>query len=89
MVRRTVDIVDHFFVMVGQLVDNAVIGDVPLIVRLTGGKEVEGIPTEPASDASPDQQLDDTGYARRIELAGTTFALSDVRRATIVHPAPD
>jgi hypothetical protein len=84
-----VDSSDHFLVMVRQLVDDARIGGVPLIFGLSGGDVIEGIPSEPASAASPADELDDTGYARRVELAGVEVDLADVRRATIVHPGAD
>jgi len=83
---RAMDTVEHFFVMVGQLVDEAIIGGISLTVALAGGDVVEGVPTRPASPASGEDELDDTGYARRIQLAGVSIALADVRRATVVYP---
>ena len=84
-----VDDADHFFVMVGQLIDNARIGGIPLIFSLRGGDVVEGVPSEAAYTASPEQELDDTGYARRVELAGIAVELADIRRATVVYPGGD
>jgi hypothetical protein len=55
---------------------------------LSNGSVVEGIPLEPASDpARDDDQLDDTGVVRSIELSGAPVNLADVREAAIVHPA--
>jgi hypothetical protein len=80
------DVADHFFVMVGRLVDDAVIGRIGLVVSMADGDVIEGVPTEPAGPAWGPEELDDTGYACRIELGGVTVALSDVRRVTVVYP---
>src|SRR4051794_27279255 len=50
---------EHFFVMVGQLIDDALIGRIPLVVALAGGDVIEGVPTQPASPASGDDELND------------------------------
>ena len=83
------DSADHFFVMVGQLIDNARIGGIPLVFSLCGGEVVEGVPSEAAFTLEPDEELDDTGYARRVALAGIAVQLADIRRATVVHPGVD
>jgi len=80
---------DHFFVMAGQLIDNARIGRIPLIFSLSDGEVVEGVPSEAASPARRTTNVDDTAYARRVELAGIAVDLADVRRATVVHPDVD
>jgi hypothetical protein len=47
-----------------------------------------GIPLEPASDAArDDDQLNDTGVIRLMELSGAPVNVADVREAAIVHPA--
>jgi len=80
--------VEHFLVMLGQLLDGALIGRVFVRLTLSNGSVVEGIPLEPASDpARDDDQLDDTGVVRSIELSGAPVNLADVREAAIVHPA--
>jgi hypothetical protein len=85
-----VDNEDHFFVMVGQLIDNARIGGIALIFDLSGGEVVKGVPSQGASTQSPDDnELDHTGYARRVELDGIGVDLADVRRATVVYPAAE
>jgi hypothetical protein len=81
------DRIDHFFVMVGQVLDSALLGGVLVRLTLSDGGVVEGIPVAPASDM-PGEELDDSGYVRWIHLAGTRVDLADVRQATIVHPAP-
>jgi hypothetical protein len=83
----TLDTVDHFFVMVGQILDNALIGGVVVRLTLSDGGVVEGVPGAPASDLWAVDEIDDTGYRRWIRLEGRTVDLSDVRQATIVYPA--
>jgi hypothetical protein len=72
--------------MLGQTLDSALIGGVLVRLTLSDGAFVEGVPRAPASDPSPHDELDDSGYVRWINLAGTTVDLADVRQATIVHP---
>lgn len=79
------DTTDHFFVMVGQVLDSALIGGVLVRLTLSDGSVVEGVPGAP-SDAPQGEELDDSGYARWIRLAGTSVDLADVRQATFVHP---
>jgi hypothetical protein len=81
------DTTDHFFVMVGQVLDSALIGGVLVRLTLSDGGVVEGVPGAPASEGPPGEELDDSGYARWIRLAGTSVDLADVRQATIVRPA--
>jgi hypothetical protein len=83
-----VDTVDHFFVMVGQVLDDARIGGVVVRLTLTDGTVIEGVPSEPVADASQGDEIDDTGYGRWIEVAGARIDLVTVRQATIVHPQP-
>jgi hypothetical protein len=80
------DTIDHFFVMVGLMLDNAMIGGVLVRLTLSDGGVVEGVPGVPASDVSASDELNESGYARWITLAGRTVDLGDVRQATIVHP---
>lgn len=82
------DTIDHFFVMVGQLLDNAKIGGVLVRLTLSDGRVVEGVPDGAMLDVLLGAELYDSGYARWIGLAGSTVDLSDVRDATIVRPLP-
>jgi hypothetical protein len=84
-----VERVEHFFVMLGQLLDGAMIGGVHVRLTLRDGRVIDGLPLEPASHATVKDELDDTGVRRWIELSGVTVDLTDVREAAIVHPAPD
>ena len=79
--------VEHFFVMLGQLLDGALIGGVVVRLTLSDGSVVEGIPLAPASDLTRDDELDDSGVVRCIELSSASVDLADVRQAAIVHPA--
>jgi len=76
---------EHFFVMVGQLLDSAMIGGLVVRLTLTDGRVVEGVPVSPASDGPQLDELNGTGYARSIDLAGTDVDLAAVRQATIVY----
>lgn len=80
--------IEHFFVMVGQLLDDAMIGAVLVRLTLSDGRVVEGVPVEPASAASRSDELDDTGYVRWIDIGGVRVELAAVRQAAIVHPCP-
>jgi len=80
---------EHFFAMVGQLIDSARIGSIAVILDVAGGDVIQGVPSEPASSVRPVEELADIGYARRVELAGVAVDLADVRRATVVHPGTD
>ena len=81
-----VDVDNHFFAVVGHLVDEAHLGSLSWVLGLSGGDVVEGVPSEPASHPANGDELDDTGCARYIEVAGISVSLADVRRAMIVHP---
>ena len=83
---RVADTIDHFFVMVGQVLDDARIGRVLVRLTLTGGAVVEGVPSEPVAGASDGDEIDDSGYGRWVTLAGTEVDLTAVRQATILHP---
>jgi hypothetical protein len=82
-----VDLAEHYFVMVGQLIDGARIGGLAVILDMGDGDAIEGVPSRTSPTVSPAEELNDTGYARRVDLAGGSIDLADVRRATIVHPA--
>jgi hypothetical protein len=84
-----VDTVDHYYVMVGQLIDNALIGGVVIRLTMSDGTVVEGVPAEPgANPTDVAEELDDTGYARRFSIAGADVDLAEVRQAAIVRPSP-
>jgi hypothetical protein len=78
--------IEHFFVMLGELLDAARIGGVPVRLTLSDGRVIEGIPSARMDDASGAEELDDTGYARRIRLAGERVDLTEVCEAAIVRP---
>jgi len=72
--------------MVGQLLDNALIGGVLVRLTLSDGGVVEGIPLQPASDVQRGDELDDSGYVRCIDLDGRTVDLAEVHEAAILRP---
>jgi hypothetical protein len=78
---------EHFFVMVGQLLDSAMIGGLVVRLTLTNGRVVEGVPVTPAADRARVDELDGTGYPRFIDLAGTDVDLAAVRQATVLSPS--
>jgi hypothetical protein len=82
-----VDNTDHYGVVIGQMLDDAFIGSLRVRLTLRNGAIVEGIPTRPVTVASgaPDE-LDDTGYARHIAIAGVSVDLTEVRQAAVLHP---
>jgi len=77
---------EHFFVMVGQLLDSAMTGGLVVRLTLTNGCVVEGVPVTPASDGARVDELNGTGYQRSIDLAGNDVDLAAVRQATVVYP---
>jgi|tagenome__1003787_1003787.scaffolds.fasta_scaffold19756371_2 hypothetical protein len=78
------DLVEHYLVTVGQLLDQAAIGGLRVRLELADGQTAEGAP--PLSQGAGDDQLSDTGYPPSIELDGSLVPLAQVRRATIRHP---
>jgi len=79
--------VEHFFVMLGQLLDGALIGRLFVRLTLSDGSVVEGIPLAPATDATRDDELDDSGVVHYTKLSSASVDLAHVRQAAIVHPA--
>jgi hypothetical protein len=77
------DLSSHYFVTVGQLLDQAAVGRLRVRLELSGGEVAEGVPcgSQPSAD-----ELDDTGYPRREAIDGRVIALDDVRRVTVFHP---
>ena len=80
------DATDHFFVMVGQVLDSALTGGVRVQLTLRGGDVVDGVPIQPASDVPPGEELDDSGYVRWLRLGETRVDLAEVRQASFFHP---
>jgi hypothetical protein len=84
-----VDNTDHYRVVIGQMLDSAFIGSLCVRLTMRNGAIVEGIPTRPATAApGAADELDDTGYARHVSLAGVLVDLADVCQAAVMHPGP-
>jgi hypothetical protein len=79
--------VEHFFVVLGQLLDGALLRGLFVRLTLSNGRVVEGTPSGPASDVAHDDEIDGSGVARHIDVSGLRVDLADVRQAAIVHPA--
>ena len=68
----------HFLSAVGDLCDQARIGDLKVLVETRDGGSYVGTPSaRPVPDAHPDA-LDHTGYTDCIFIDGQKLALSDV-----------
>ena len=78
------DLSSHYYVTVGQLLDQAAVGRLRVRVELSDGDVAEGVPN--GSQPTADEELDDTGYPRREAIDGRVIALDDVRRVTVFHP---
>ena len=81
------DLTSHFYVTVGQLLDQAALGGFRIQLDLRGGGVADGVPTARGEGAG--DQLDDTGYARRFEFDGAMVSLASVTRAAVLHPGDD
>jgi hypothetical protein len=82
-----VDTTDHYCVVIGQMLDNAFIGNLRVRLTMRNGAIVEGIPTRPVTVAAGAvDELDDTGYARHVSLAGVRVDLAEVCQAAVLHP---
>jgi hypothetical protein len=77
------DLSSHYFVTVGQLLDQAAVGRLRVRLELSGGEVAEGVPrgSQPTAD-----ELEDTGYPRNERIDGRVIALEAVRRVTVFHP---
>ena len=75
----------QFFVSVGRLCTDARIGELTVRLTLVGGEEVVGIPQAPPETEGV-EELDSTGYADSVSVAGVAIALSEVVEATVSHP---
>jgi hypothetical protein len=79
------DRVSHFFLTVGRLCEYACTGKFVVRLRLSGGDEVVGVP-EPLRETEGADELDTTGYADGVTIAGVAVALSDVVEASVARP---
>ena len=78
------DLRSHFYAAVGQLLDQASVGQLDVRVELLDGTALEGVPSR--AEAESDGELDDTGYPLLVNVGLERIALEQVRRATIIHP---
>ena len=81
------DNTDHYCVVIGQMLDNAFIGNLRVRLTMRDGTIVDGIPKGPVTVApGAADELDDTGYAQHVSLAGVHIDLAEVCQATVMHP---
>ncbi len=83
----------QFYISVGRLCEDAAVAGLPVLLRVDGGRELEGIP-EPPMPAG-ERGLDDTGYEDGLSIGAQRVPLHDVteiilrRPDTTGHAAPD
>jgi hypothetical protein len=77
--------VSQFFLSVGRLCADAHIGRLTVRLTLVSGSEVVGVPDPPPESEGADE-LDATGYADGVNIAGVAVALSDVIEASVGRP---
>lgn len=77
----------HFVAMLGSCWDDARIAGLPMRLELWDGSSLEGVPIDPAHRHDGDvEELDHTGVAHRLELAGVAVEAADVRMYAAVLP---
>jgi hypothetical protein len=77
--------VSQFYLSVGRLCADAHTGRLTVRLTLATGTEVVGVPDPPPETEGGDE-LDATGYADGVTIAGVAVALSDVIEASVSHP---
>ncbi len=81
------DVTAQFFVMLGDICDDARLGHLPVRLTLADGTVIEGIPDsarQPSpGDAGP---LDDTGVRTMVVIDGVRVALPEVSEVSVVRP---
>lgn len=80
------DEVRQFWIGVGGVLESAFLAHSTVRVLLSDGRTVEGVPDQPRADVAPGDQLDETGMARTVDVAGTTLALQDVSEIVFIRP---
>jgi hypothetical protein len=78
------DLSSHFYVTVGQLLDQAAVGRLRVRVELADGGVADGVPM--AEGRTPDDELDDTGYPSHVQIDGKVVSLRSVVTAVVFHP---
>ena len=77
--------VSQFFLSVARLCGDAHTGGLQVRLTLVSGAEIVGVP-EPLPEAEGGDELDATGYADSVTIAGVAVALSEVVEASVGHP---
>jgi hypothetical protein len=79
---------EQFFHMLGSCLDQARVGGMPVRLALADGSKVEGVPTEPATSVGAEQDIDQTGTRRFVEVGDRVVALEHVQSYAVARPTP-
>ena len=80
---------EHYFVIVGELCENARLARLPVEVRTRDGRWVRGVPyTRPAGPSTSAEELDHTGFAHDLLVGTETVALSSIVEISVASPSP-
>lgn len=74
----TDDRVWHFYSIVGDLCDQARLGELEVLVETRDGDSIAGVPLPRPAPPNHPQALDDTGYADDLHIGDRRIALRDV-----------
>jgi hypothetical protein len=74
----------EFLIAVGNLCIAAERASLTLVVTTTTGVEVTGVPH--VHEATPEEELDETGYARTFRIGDAVVNLDEVASAAIRQP---
>ena len=80
---------DHFFVMVGDVCENARVARLPVEALTRDGHRAVGVPQpQPAEEAEPGHEVDQTGFARELRIGDEVIALDSIVELRISLPRP-
>ena len=72
--------------MVGELCDKARVADVELELTMVDGTVLTGVPRATADHETAADQVDHTGYADRVEIAGDHVELTAISQVSLRLP---
>ncbi len=75
----------HFATLIGDLCEDARVGNLPIEVLTDSGERIVGVP-EPLRPAGPRDQLDHTGWSRHLRVGEETVALETIAELRIARP---
>lgn len=81
------DLRDHFYFLVGTACEHARTGKLPVAVITRDGRTLQGVPApQDAGTASAAEEVDDSGFARRLEIDGDPVALDTIVELRVCLP---